>query len=289
MRCDTLKSRHVQSLSVSIHTPTWGVTPLCILLLCLIFVSIHTPTWGVTHHAILLVTKSWFQSTHLHEVWLVLLHFDWLPLGFNPHTYMRCDAIIPSISSFRNVSIHTPTWGVTPHYTNLGISGAFQSTHLHEVWPIGLVHLLIVGGFNPHTYMRCDSLNNLNWSILGCFNPHTYMRCDTHARDIQWCQAVSIHTPTWGVTLLSEVPDRIIRFQSTHLHEVWPRPLSGRWSGTSFNPHTYMRCDVFEKDEIRPLNVSIHTPTWGVTSHVIYRIIANIGFNPHTYMRCDPI
>ena len=91
MRCDTLKSRHVQSLSVSIHTPTWGVTPLCILLLCLIFVSIHTPTWGVTHHAILLVTKSWFQSTHLHEVWLVLLHFDWLPLGFNPHTYMRCD------------------------------------------------------------------------------------------------------------------------------------------------------------------------------------------------------
>ena len=120
-----------------------------------------------------------FQSTHLHEVWLRLCTYLRALKCFNPHTYMRCDAIIPSISSFRNVSIHTPTWGVTPHYTNLGISGAFQSTHLHEVWPIGLVHLLIVGGFNPHTYMRCDSLNNLNWSILGCFNPHTYMRCDS--------------------------------------------------------------------------------------------------------------
>ena len=136
--------------------------------------------------------------------------------------------------------------------------------------------------------MRCDNSTGRSNRAKGGFNPHTYMRCDTHARDIQWCQAVSIHTPTWGVTLLSEVPDRIIRFQSTHLHEVWPRPLSGRWSGTSFNPHTYMRCDfrfstmqsmisLFQSThlhEVWPayleyldsiLPVSIHTPTWGVT------------------------
>ena len=135
------------------------------------------------------------------------------------------------------------------------------------------------------------------------------MRCDTHARDIQWCQAVSIHTPTWGVTLLSEVPDRIIRFQSTHLHEVWPRPLSGRWSGTSFNPHTYMRCDVqsctmsmsilkFQSThlhEVWPQGQGTSQPTDSFNPHTYMRCDNDSSpiphkipcFNPHTYMRCD--
>ena len=167
------------------------------------------------------------------------------------------------------------------------ISHVFQSTHLHEVWLcVRRIYYYwksfnphtymrcdnstgrsnrAKGGFNPHTYMRCDTNSDINAINVQGFNPHTYMRCDTHARDIQWCQAVSIHTPTWGVTLLSEVPDRIIRFQSTHLHEVWPRPLSGRWSGTSFNPHTYMRCDPVNTSAYTRIRVSIHTPTWGVT------------------------
>ena len=97
-------------------------------------------------------------------------------------------------------------------------------------------------------------------------------------------------------------------FQSTHLHEVWLNFYILRACFWSFNPHTYMRCDVCRfKSKSLPC-VSIHTPTWGVTNanrkfrHFIAVSIhtptwgvtlrsklipINISFNPHTYMRCD--
>ena len=37
------------------------------------------------------------------------------------------------------------------------------------------------------------------------------------------------------------------------------------WSFHSFNPHTYMRCDLVTQQPNRHRYVSIHTPTWGVT------------------------
>ena len=100
--------------NVSIHTPTWGVTPKVKCTLDLSEVSIHTPTWGVTHLDYRSVERfPKFQSTHLHEVWQYVprdvsvkvrfqsthLHevWPWYELscefesGFNPHTYMRCD------------------------------------------------------------------------------------------------------------------------------------------------------------------------------------------------------
>ena len=125
--------------NVSIHTPTWGVTPKVKCTLDLSEVSIHTPTWGVTF-------------LREYEAWL------------------------------RQVSIHTPTWGVTIEGKQYVDTTVFQSTHLHEVW------LLIV------------------WTIrlIRCFNPHTYMRCDPSG--LQKCRTiskVSIHTPTWGVTVCS--------------------------------------------------------------------------------------
>ena len=99
-----------------------------------------------------------FQSTHLHEVWQ-----DWswritLSFCFNPHTYMRCDLWLggdhQNTSSFNPhtymrcdsqfsvwrccccVSIHTPTWGVTKYLDSSQSLQLFQSTHLHEVWPL---------------------------------------------------------------------------------------------------------------------------------------------------------
>ena len=54
-------------------------------------------------------------------------------------------------------------------------------------------------------------------------------------------------------------------FQSTHLHEVWRSLIFGLFVWFSFNPHTYMRCDILDShcERIR------------------------LSFNPHTYMRCD--
>ena len=57
----------------------------------------------------------------------------------------------------------------------------------------------------------------------------------------------------------------MLTFQSTHLHEVWRAEVITSVSLRCFNPHTYMRCDA------RPTT----TPT------------GLFCFNPHTYMRCD--
>ena len=186
-----------------------------------------------------------FQSTHLHEVWLLFLYLlairlvsihtpTWgvtdkrdKPKGsndsFNPHTYMRCDFAININHFIIWVSIHTPTWGVTLYSSFMA---AFFCC------------------FNPHTYMRCD-LSNRGSFLLLFF--------------------VSIHTPTWGVTAIYFTLTIIERFQSTHLHEVWQDTMwldiiRSRFQSThlhevwlcrevhinhygSFNPHTYMRCD----------------------------------------------
>ena len=98
--------------------------------------------------------------------------------------------------------------------------------------------------FNPHTYMRCDIEYPFSFLILSSFNPHTYMRCDLIFTFFALAFEVSIHTPTWGVTVANCCIIGFLR---------------------SFNPHTYMRCDILLIVFIIIKMVSIHTPTWGVT------------------------
>ena len=200
MRCDCFCRTFWDNFVVSIHTPTWGVTETVSAFYFYVSVSIHTPTWGVTISIMWTLVCILFQSTHLHEVWLLgrieLVRF----LCFNPHTYMRCDRSKRSKSSSRMVSIHTPTWGVTVtvsafhfhvsvsiHTPTWGVTRRippvlpvrqFQSTHLHEVWPGSTTTGRGLACFNPHTYMRCDLRTFFLWSSRSSFNPHTYMRCD---------------------------------------------------------------------------------------------------------------
>ena len=188
MRCDTAAGVTITQAKVSIHTPTWGVTLQLRSRGAAHHVSIHTPTWGVTTcpSSVVLITRSFnphtymrcdrlmlfvdfnpvkFQSTHLHEVWRRIRGRYTVPASFNPHTYMRCDCWRDGSCSGNLVSIHTPTWGVTPclvrinvlsdvsiHTPTWGVTTRcsaicqfrkFQSTHLHEVWllyPLPLVH-----------------------------------------------------------------------------------------------------------------------------------------------------
>ena len=123
-------------------------------------VSIHTPTWGVTAvlvSAVMSILK--FQSTHLHEVWLrdVILHKKG-----NVSIHTPTWGVTPKVKctlDLSEVSIHTPTWGVTANSMNYKINQMFQSTHLHEVWPIWITEVSNdFQSFNPHTYMRCDSM-----------------------------------------------------------------------------------------------------------------------------------
>ena len=143
-----------------------------------------------------------FQSTHLHEVWLWCRWHDWLYQDVSIHTptwgVTRYSA--QKFDTFR-VSIHTPTWGVTlfPCYY-LAVNHVFQSTHLHEVWP-------------RHTSKECRlrqvSIHTPTWGVTGVILWRRYTI------------SVSIHTPTWGVTLEKQQLAKHSRFQSTHLHEVW--------------------------------------------------------------------
>ena len=156
----------------------------------------------MTHDRIAFVVLVKFQSTHLHEVWQWRTRQARGTVCFNPHTYMRCD-----------------------------LYAAF------------LLSCMLC--FNPHTYMRCDSHVTPLARFSRSFNPHTYMRCDpaerltalsvavfqsTHLHEVWLVQhialldviRVSIHTPTWGVTLGC---------------------ISHTIRTTCFNPHTYMRCD----------------------------------------------
>ena len=142
--------------TVSIHTPTQGVTTV---LLCLLFsipgfnphthagcdkdeaniedvalVSIHTPTQGVTHLCASVQKTQKFQSTHPRRVWLFTSLLA-CPQGKFQSTHPR--RVWPSYEgklSVYQVSIHTPTQGVTMNKVEVGTLDEFQSTHPRRVW-----------------------------------------------------------------------------------------------------------------------------------------------------------
>ncbi len=164
-------------------------------------VSIHTPTWGVTAGHCRRFWYRPFQSTHLHEVWLALVWNLSSPIGFNPHTYMRCDVALVwnlsspigfnphtymrcdkrdgSIKPIFTVSIHTPTWGVT-FGTVLSITVEEVSIHT-PTWGVTTRELAKMAIVDV-------SIHTPTWGV-------------TCARACFTCAYnVSIHTPTWGVT-----------------------------------------------------------------------------------------
>ena len=55
--------------------------------------------------------------------------------------------------------------------------------------------------FNPHTHEGCDLLNCKIKLKKSGFNPHTHEGCDPMANQGDAGTAVSIHTPTKGVTM----------------------------------------------------------------------------------------
>ena len=310
MRCDKPRKGQEPYITVSIHTPTWGVTvPLPVVLSRIAFqsthlhevwlqprylysallVSIHTPTWGVTKilHSSRLLLK--FQSTHLHEVWLSVLTLHCWSCSFNPHTYMRCDKngaqILETIASFN------------PHtYMRCDFNNLYRPTKIHR--------------FNPHTYMRCDVVRLLRtrrfrvsihtptwgvtwfcwirWHILIRFNPHTYMRCDSFDPFFFDPIVVSIHTPTWGVTRIFTCP-HMSGYVSIHTPTWGVTFISSFFDGSFFLFqsthlhevwHSYF-VDFFHDYKFQSTHLHEVWPLCDSFSSVPW------SFNPHTYMRCD--
>ncbi len=150
--CDYCKDNKCKIISVSIHTPTQGVTSLQCFWFFHWHVSIHTPTQGVT-----------FDTTSSPN----------LDFSFNPHTHAGCDGLGESVwvsqQTFQSthprrvwlritlqldeciwVSIHTPTQGVTPHSR----------------------HKSVLMRFNPHTHAGCDKEEESCTDFIGFQSTH---------------------------------------------------------------------------------------------------------------------
>ena len=142
------------------------------------------------------------------------------------------------------VSIHTPTKGVTRAGGNLQQSDGSFNPHTHEGCDAPAdADIPTIVSFNPHTHEGCDSQPIPSPSCSSSFNPHTHEGCDpspgckppsrdsfnphTHEGcDVERVEtynrvmAVSIHTPTKGVTRQTPYKHLLDLFQSTHPRRV---------------------------------------------------------------------
>ena len=254
-----------------------------------VYVSIHTPTQGVTY---------WRESLNG-------------ALCFNPHTHAGCDPDIsdcmfalPQFQSTHprrvwlsitwrrlrspNVSIHTPTQGVTDYMTSAASGDKFQSTHPRRVWQA--VNMLPIFTYQfqsthprrvwPNTNITIISITkfqsthprrvwhvgyNINWSNT-CFNPHTHAGCDWYWREsLNGALCFNPHTHAGcDLCYFSSLSDNVGFNPHTHAGcDCVFIMLSLYWTG--FNPHTHAGCDTDKRHQDGMQHVSIHTPTQGVT------------------------
>ena len=147
------------------------------------------------------LTSLSFQSTHPRRVWL-LIYLLWVPWNVSIHTPTQ--GVTDETGKWDyslKVSIHTPTQGVTCHSRSGRQAGE---------------------RFNPHTHAGCDLTHHHH-------SNHYY---------------VSIHTPTQGVTASPDAPLRTACF-NPHTHAGCDVLVAYLHYGIlSFNPHTHAGCDI---------------------------------------------
>ena len=221
------------------------------------YVSIHTPTKGVTVTPRVYLWLMEFQSTHPRRVWHPVERSSHVLSCFNPHTHEGCDNASRRGYILYNVSIHTPTKGVTSgRRHNNGRSEKFQSTHPRRVWLFDFF-------FNNSIAMFQSTHPRRVWQCLANDFLDSYKFQSTHPRRV-WREK-------------DEVNDCPVSF-NPHTHEgcdlesfCWKIPLN------CFNPHTHEGCDSDNFLSKSSIKVSIHTPTKGVTI-ILLLISVNVGF-----------
>ena len=186
------------------------------------------------------------------------------------------------------VSIHTPTQGVTSQRSYSLVRWVFQSTHPRRVWQESTSLSDSSNLFQSTHPRRVWLIISYKHAQSVSFNPHTHAGCDRSGRFTLCCSMdVSIHTPTQGVTTLAAVNSRNPRVSIhtptqgvtiVYIGKLYHVPVSIHtptqgvtqaevWKvwHRSFNPHTHAGCDSSRKQHLQTCWVSIHTPTQGVT------------------------
>ncbi len=116
-------------------------------------------------------------------------------------------------------------------------------------------------------------------------------RLQTHA-DAQTVLTVSIHAPTWGATSCATEAQTHTWFQSTPPRGGRPTRASAVLPLDGFNPRPHVGGDwVVCAVDPRPLNVSIHAPTWGATvlAADTPRLVSCFNPRPHVGGDLEPV
>ena len=162
------------------------------------------------------------------------------------YTHAGCDEIGHPVWTLFDVSIHTPTQGVTG-YSNW--RGCFERVSIHT--PTQGVTITAIEKFSK--WMFQSTHPRRVWRCCCVISSSSYQFQSTHPRRV-WhvlpfglSQAVvSIHTPTQGVTLNSSTESLLGMFQSTHPRRVWPIKQQTTMNSLCFNPHTHAGCDLYQ-------------------------------------------
>ena len=123
-----------------------------------------------------------------------------------------------------------------------------------------------------------------------CFNPHTHEGCDSMCTEQKRLMAVSIHTPTKGVTYVHLEPwcCGVVSIH-TPTKGVTDYIYGGRQL-IRVSIHTPTKGVTSCASILHALHsVSIHTPTKGVTNNSWGIFYSIFSFNPHTHEGCDRV
>ena len=170
----------------------------------ILIISIHTPTQGVTDMVYCRSLTASHFNPHSHA------GSDWCPVDkmcvliLFQSTLPRREWLIQHQfkSLLQNISIHTPTQGVTILSNLFTLFGSlFQSTLPRREWRYSISNGKVVSTyFNPHSHAGSDQWICRQSIWENDFNPHSHAGSDlilVSACRINW---ISIHTPTQGVT-----------------------------------------------------------------------------------------
>ena len=164
----------------------------------------------------------------------------------------------------------------------------FQSTHPRRVW----LQFSVYSGDGPvfqSTHPRRVWLRHIEMiKAIYAVSIHTPTQGVTDIEDDIVCGFnVSIHTPTQGVTRVNLLPILAYQFQSTHPRRVWLVILVLVSRVTGFNPHTHAGCDEERSSwELKTIKFQSTHPrrVWPI-KNPRKRLCA--CFNPHTHAGCD--
>ena len=143
------------------------------------------------------------------------------------------------------------------------------------------------GSFNPRTHMGCDPTGDKLTAPYTGFNPRTHMGCDHAEVASDFLDRVSIHAPTWGATVGTQLFGCA---EGVSIH-------APRWGATFFAANTPSKAEFQSTHPhgVRlpiPLSINIYllfqsthphgVRHWGWCLQSLWS-----SFNPRTHMGCD--